>query len=232
MLSVAALCHQKGWRFEYTSKTLPSHLKDQPTGNLKMALELGMQLIEVTPTEYATAVKRLREVSSRSGELLLRQGGADPLAKAGIQILADEIKQWQLEEGIGPLSIVTPSGTGTTAFYLADAMPQNRVFTSAVVGDDQYLREQIALLGSVPDNLSIFKTTQKHPFAKPHKDFLSMYESLKSAGIEFDLLYGAKMWCDLMAHIDEIETPILYIHSGGVIGNATMLERYAYKGMR
>ncbi len=232
MLSLAALCHQKGWQFEYTCKTVPSRLKEQPTGNLKMALELGMKLIEVTPDDYSKAVEALNHRSFPSDTLFVRQGGADPLAKAGVEVLADEIRQWQSEEGIETLSIVTPSGTGTTAFYLADAMPENRVYTSAVVGDALYLSEQMQLLGTVPRNLRIFEMTKKYPFAKPHRDFLAMYEELKESGIEFDLIYGVKMWCDLIEHIDEMETPILYIHSGGIIGNTTMLERYAYKGMR
>jgi len=39
------------------------------------------------------------------------------------------------------------------------------------------------------------------------------------------------MWHTLLQHVDAIEDTILYVHSGGLIGNETMLDRYQHKGM-
>jgi len=230
MLSIAALCKQKGWSFSYTAKPVPQRLKDQPTGNLKMALELGMQLHEVSPEAYEQEILQLN-VQGDDSALFVPQGGADPLAQSGINVLAREIRQWQLKTGIEKLNMVTPSGTGTTAYYLAVSMPEVSVITTAAVGNRDYLIEQMQHLGSLPVNLRILENEKKHHFAKPYPEFIAIYKELKTAGIEFDLIYGANMWHTLMQHVDAIEGPILYIHSGGLIGNKTMFDRYRHKGL-
>lgn len=231
MLSIAALCHQKGWQFEYTSKTVSSHLKEKPTGNLKMALELGMQLREVLPVAYEDAISKLKTDVLPLDSLLVPQGGADPLAQQGVEALANEVKIWMDEKGITKLNLITPSGTGTTAYYLARALKDVTVITTAVVGDKAYLIEQMRQLGAVPKNLKVIESVKKIHFAKPYRELLGMYEALKKCGIEFDLIYGVKMWLVLMENIEIFEGEMLYIHSGGLMGNETMLARYLHKGM-
>jgi len=228
MLSIAALCHQKGWQFHYTSKHVPAHIKASPTGNLKAALKSGMQLHEVTPDSYDNAVLALRSQSDGL-TLLIPQGGASPMARDGIHQLAQEIKYWQQSNSIENLYVVTPSGTGTTAFYLATALPDSIVLTTPAVGDKAYLISQISNLGMPPVNLKILETRKKHYFAKPCPEFLAIYEELNHAGIEFDLIYAPGMWHTLFQHIHHIEGTILYVHSGGLSGNETMLDRYARK---
>lgn len=44
-----------------------------------------------------------------------------------------------------------------------------------------------------------------------------------NAGVEFDLLYAPAMW---IAILEQTTEKITYIHSGGVSGNQSMLERY------
>ena len=134
MLSIATLCHQKGWVFHYICKPVPSYLKQQLSGNLSKALALGMVLHEVSHNDYDACVQKLRE-STDTESLFVPQGGADPMAQIGIKQLAGEIKQWQQEQAIERLNIVTPSGTGTTAYYLAQALPECHILTTAVVGD-------------------------------------------------------------------------------------------------
>lgn len=228
MLSIAALCHQKGWEFHYTTKKLPAYLKAHPAGNLKISLELGMKLHEVE--DYNEAVSSL-EMQQQSSTLLIPQGGAGPLARQGIKVLADEISIWQKEQIGGDVTIVTPSGTGTTAYYLAQALPQCKVATTAVVGEREYLLTQIAKLGDYPSNLEILQSQTKYHFGKPYVEFLAIYRELKQNGIEFDLLYAAKMWLVLLENINIIEGDVLYVHSGGIVGNQTMLQRYAHKGI-
>lgn len=227
MLSIAALCHHKGWEFHYTVKKLPSYGKANLSGNLKMALEFGMRLHEVE--DYDEAVSSF-ETQMDNSTLLIPQGGAGPLAQQGIEVLAGEIGTWQREQIDGDVTIVTPSGTGTTAYYLAQALPQCKVVTTAAVGDKEYLLMQIEKLGEYPDNLEILQSQKKYHFGKPYEELLAMHRELKQNGIEFDLLYAAKMWIVLLENVHVMDGEILYVHSGGIIGNQTMLQRYAYKG--
>lgn len=230
MLSIAALCQQKDWEFHYTCKPVASYLKQQPSGNLSKALDLGMILHEVSHDDYEHCVQRLREQSDTES-LFIPQGGADPMAQLGIQHLADEIKQWQQAERIEQLNIAIPSGTGTTAYYLAQALPECRILTTAVVGDKAYLRTQMEMLGEFPSNLSILEGAKKYHFAKPYAELLDMYHDLLDAGIAFDLIYATVMWKVLFQHQSVMQDTVLYIHSGGLQGNASMLDRYKHQGM-
>ena len=231
MLSIAALCERKGWAFHYYSKPVPTHLKQQVSGNLKTALELGMLLHEIPHDSYEETITKLNEQTDTL-TLVIPQGGADPIAQQGISVLAQEIKEWDNGNLDEPLNIITPSGTGTTAYYLALAMPYSNVFTTPSVGDSTYLKAQMLKLGEVPANLYILESAKKYHFAKPYPEFLSVYDELKEAGIEFDLIYGAKMWLVLMQHMQNIKGTILYVHSGGLMGNQTMLDRYHHKGIK
>lgn len=226
MLSIAALCKQKGWRFQYYCKPLSLRLKQQPSGNLKKALDLGMMLLETE--HYESTISQLK---SKDKTLLIPQGGADPLAEEGIAILANEIQTWQQQNNIKKLSIVTPSGTGTTAYYLAKHLPDNQVLTTACVGDNTYLKQQMNQLGGFPDNLELLEPTCKYHFAKPYPEFLKNYQKLQQAGIIFDLIYAPKMWLTLLAHMQNTYGTVLYVHSGGLLGNETMLARYEHKGL-
>ncbi|TLS75793.1 pyridoxal-phosphate dependent enzyme [Mariprofundus erugo] len=230
MLSIAALCHRKGWAFDYTSKPLPATLKSAPDGNLHMALSFGMRLHEVAHAQYDDAIRQLAGVTEPD-TLFLPQGGADPLARRGITLLAGEIRAWLQQNKLESLNVVTPSGTGTTAYYLATALPEATVITAAMAGSETYLRAQMQMLGSIPENLRILSHERKYHFAQPYSALLEMYHELISAGIEFDLIYGAPMWHTLLLQMEQISGPVLYVHSGGLIGNETMLARYRHKGL-
>ena len=91
MLSMAALAQRKGWVFEYYTKPLPQRIKGAPAGNLKMALSLGMHLVEVPHERYEETVRSLRS-NERSGVFVIAQGGADPLAREGVSLAAGEIR--------------------------------------------------------------------------------------------------------------------------------------------
>ncbi|MDX8396710.1 MAG: 1-aminocyclopropane-1-carboxylate deaminase [Mariprofundaceae bacterium] len=231
MLALAALCAKKSWEFHYTSKTVARHLKQHLTGNLKDALNFGMKLHEVAPQDYESNVQKLRNLQNPK-HLLIAQGGADPIAQAGVNQLADEIKQWQQQNKLRQLNIVLPSGTGTTAYYLAKALPDLTIYTTAVVGDKAYLLCQIDQLGSRVKNLNILVPDKKYHFAKPYSELMVMYKELLHAGIEFDLIYGALMWQTLLQHADKLSGTVLYVHSGGLKGNITMFDRYKNKGFR
>ncbi len=225
MLSLAYIAHLKGWKFTYYSKTLPSYLKEDIQGNLKASLELDMHLIETCHEEYSAQISSLK---STDRCLLIPQGGAVDEAKYGLSILAEEIELFKRETGIRKLNVMTPSGTGVSAFFLARYV-KDKVFTTAVVGDSDYLREQFSALGETSSNLEILESQKKYHFGKLYLEFHAIYKELKAQGIEFDLLYSPKMFIALYENMDKIEGDILYVHDGGVLGNASMLKRYEHK---
>ncbi|WP_457598486.1 pyridoxal-phosphate dependent enzyme [Hydrogenimonas sp.] len=232
MLSIAYLAAMKGWHFRYYVKEVPKWLKERPVGNLARALELGMQLHEIPHGAFYDTVERVR-ASLESAELFIPQGGADPVAAEGVAKLAEEIVAWARRTGVERFSVALPSGTGTTALFLAKSLPETvTVATTPVVGDEETLLRQWAKLapegGPLPKILHSFG---KHPFAKPHPAFLKVYRELKEGGIEFDLIYAPKMWIELGRAAASLPGPILYIHSGGVSGNLSQLQNYRFRGI-
>ena len=228
MLSLAYICHSKGWEFEYYTKTPNSRVRESADGNFAQASALGMTTIALPHDAYE---RRIGELFFLADEkvAVIPQGGATAMAKEGIRLLADEIVQWQHDRHIEHLHVMTPSGTGTTAFYLAKALACE-CYTTPVVGSEAYLLKQMDALGTVPPNLHVISTQKTYHFAKLYPEFAAVYEELYQGGMEFDLLYAPKMWLALWEHMEQIEGTVLYIHSGGVSGNGTMRQRYYYKG--
>lgn len=235
MASIAAMCRRKRWDFLYITKTLSSTLKQKISGNLKSALEDGMELLEIDHAEYRDVVESLYSATpdSRVGrneyDLILAQGGADLGAKEGVGVLADEITAWKRESEIKALTVVLPSGTGTTAYFLATALPDVTVMTTPLIGGKEYLQEQMLFLGAMPENLKIVETQKNYRFAKPYSEYLEVYQHFLEQGITFDLLYAPKMFMALSEVLASLEDEILYIHTGGVKGNSSMLARYRHK---
>lgn len=231
MLSMAYLCNLKGWEFICYVKKMPKWLKENPIGNLKLALELGMKIVEIPHLEFYDHIEKVRSNIPKDA-VFVPQGGACQLAREGVHILAEEILSWKRENNIDSFSVATPSGTGTTALYLRKYLPKEiSVITTPVVGDSDTLISQWRTLEPNQTSLpEILCKLPKHPFAKPKKEYLDVWISLKDAGIEFDLVYAPKMWLELLEIYDTLKKPILYVHSGGVIGNISQIEQYRYKG--
>ena len=221
MLAISAMCRDKGWEFFYYTKPLASTQKNNKIGNYAQSLSLGMKHIEVPLDYYKEFIASLR-VSLDSKSYIIDQGGADRSAKDGLKVLADEIREQHPDID----AVATPSGTGTTALYLALELPGYRVYTTPSVGNIAYLKEQMSALHKIPDNLFILEPKRKYHFAKPYEEFLDIYNKLLESGIEFDLLYAPSLW---IALIEQTKEKILYIHSSGVSGNASMLMRYKQK---
>lgn len=226
MLALAALAKQKGWEFVYYTKALSATQKGKPAGNYKMALAFGMQHFEIEESLYRDFIASLRVIQDES-VLVVEQGGALKEAKLGLEVLAQEIKeQVRDDESLDFKAVATPSGTGTTALFLALALPEYRVYTTPCVGDVAYLKEQMSALCEIPKNLYILEPKKKYHFAKPYREFYEVYKKLQKSGVEFDLLYAPAMWLALQ---EQTQESILYIHSGGLSGNASMKERYYKK---
>ena len=113
------------------------------------------------------------------------------------------------------------------ALFLALSLPECKVYTTPCVGNSEYLKKQMSALHPLPQNLIILEPKKKYHFAKPYREFLEIQQKILSAGIEFDLIYAPSMW---MALLEQTQEEILYIHSGGVSGNESMLARYRQKG--
>ncbi|WP_456449656.1 1-aminocyclopropane-1-carboxylate deaminase/D-cysteine desulfhydrase [Hydrogenimonas sp.] len=231
MLSIAHLARAKGWNFHYYCKKLPEWLKEEPSGNLREALALGMVLHELPHEDFYERVDSIGEACGGDA-LFIPQGGADPIAEAGVKILAEEILAWAAERGLERFIVATPSGTGTTALYLRRHLPIGiDVVTTPVVGDESVLRAQWKRLEEEENRFpTVLDTMGKWPFAKPRKEYLRIWRESKEAGILFDLIYAPKMWLELLEAYDRLEGPVLYVHSGGMSGNETQLEKYRYKG--
>ncbi len=218
MLAIAKMCFDKGWEFIYYTKPLSKTQKEQKFGNYFHALKHGMKHVEVEYERYKDFISSLR-LNLDDKSFIIDQGGAVVEADEGLRVLADEIK----EQNPHAKALATPSGTGTTALYLALNLPQYKVYTTPCVGDVEYLKTQMSALHAIPDNLIIQKLEKKYHFAKPYPEFLEIYKKLMACGIEFDLLYAPGMW---KALLEQTKEEILYIHSGGVTGNESMLKRY------
>lgn len=218
MLAIAAMCKTKGWEFVYYSKPISETQKLSPLGNYPKSISLGMKHIEIEHNLYRDFISSLR-VSIDADTFIIEQGGAVKEAKKGLEVLAQEIR----EENFSVKSLATPSGTGTTALFLALSLPEYKVYTTPCVGDVSYLKEQMQALHEIPKNLIILEPKKKYHFAKQYPEFYEIYKKVLDAGIEFDLLYAPSMW---EALLDQTKEEILYIHSGGVSGNESMLQRY------
>ena len=225
MLAISAMSQRKGWEFIYYTKPLSQVMKEQKSGNFFKALELGMQHREIEYELYRDFIASL-ELLKEEGSFIVHQGGADRSAIEGLKVLAEEIQEQKVENVLDFQAIATPSGTGTTALFLALHLPEYRVYTTPCIGDSEYLREQMSALHKIPSNLVILESPKKHHFAKPYREFLEIYKKTKDAGVEFDLLYAPAMWLTLL---EQTKEKILYIHSGGVSGNESMLSRYEKK---
>jgi 1-aminocyclopropane-1-carboxylate deaminase/D-cysteine desulfhydrase-like pyridoxal-dependent ACC family enzyme len=218
MLAIAKMCFDKGWEFIYYSKPLSKNQKKEQVGNYFEALKLGMKHIEIEHNLYKDFIASL-SINQDNSTFIIHQGGADILAKEGLKVLADEIQT----QNPPTKYLATPSGTGTTALFLALNLPEFIVYTAPSIGDVEYLKTQMKALSGIPKNLIILDPQKKYPFGKPNKEFLEIFTKLKKAGIEFDLLYAPLMWKMLL---EQTQEKILYIHSGGVSGNKSMLKRY------
>lgn len=223
MLAIAAMCNNKGWKFDYYTKPQSNTQKTLDLGNYYHSIEMGMNHIEIDDVLYKDYIASLF-LNTNDGEFVVHQGGAIKEAREGIKVLADEIKS----SSVDVTSIATPSGTGTTALFLALELKDYRVYTTPCIGDASYLRSQMQALHSIPDNLTILEPKRKYHFAKPYGEFLSIYKKLLASGVEFDLLYAPSMW---EALLNQTSQRVLYVHSGGVSGNENMLTRYRKKGL-
>ncbi len=235
LYSLAALAKLKGWQLTFYCHHIPAWLKQQPTGNYKAALALGADILEVDATQldsnlddYMTKLA----LSFDSSVQFVPEGGRCLYAEYGVKQLADEIIEFVKSEKLNAPIIMLPAGTGTTALYLQKNLPY-QVLSCACVGDDKYLAQQFAML---TENQKfwpqILSQTKKYHFGKLYPEFFSLWQNLLAqTQVEFDLLYDPLGWLNLLSYIEknQIDSEIIYIHQGGLLGNESMKPRYERK---
>ncbi|WP_024790570.1 MULTISPECIES: 1-aminocyclopropane-1-carboxylate deaminase [unclassified Lebetimonas] len=217
--SLSRLCKIKGWEFIYFTNHIPAYLKQNPEGNYLESLKNDAKIIEINLRGDALReyVLNLKDKNT----LIIEEGGRIRESEEGIKILADEINEYAKKNN---LKVFLPSGTGTTAYFLAKHLDVE-VLTLPCVGDEKYLKKQFCMLGGgkIP---TILSPRKKYHFGKLYKNLFEIWNELKNAGIEFDLLYDPIGW-------ESVEyynlNNILYIHQGGLKGNISMLSRYKRK---
>ncbi|WP_200763752.1 1-aminocyclopropane-1-carboxylate deaminase/D-cysteine desulfhydrase [Nitrosophilus alvini] len=236
MYSLSVLAKMKGWKFEYYAR-INKKLLENPTGNLKAALENGMKLIDIKEWRFdAGDINLLSEIKIIGDSLIIPEGGRCQEAEYGIKILAKEIIEWAKEKNIEKLNIFLPSGTGTTALYLKKNLcdihyPVFNVYTAACVGDGKYLKEQFFSLEEERYHPAIVEPPKKYRYAGLYRELYEIWYELKNeTGIEFDLLYDPVGWKALLnSSLLTCDLPLLYIHQGGLKGNESMRQRYEEK---
>lgn len=221
MYSLSVLCQLKGWEFFYYTNHISSFLEQNPIGNYLNALQNGMQIIpsETMPTQFDEET------------LFISEGGAVIEAQFGIKQLAWEIEQFAVKNNLPELEVFLPSGTGTTAVFLQKNLSL-KVLTCSCVGDDAYLKEQFKTLVKEESlHPTILNIGKKYHFGKLYEEFYRMYKKLKEETYtEFDLLYDPLGFMVLEHYLQHNPVKkVLYVHQGGVLGNVSMLQRYARK---
>uniref|UniRef100_A0A7S0GYQ1 Tryptophan synthase beta chain-like PALP domain-containing protein n=1 Tax=Amorphochlora amoebiformis TaxID=1561963 RepID=A0A7S0GYQ1_9EUKA len=262
MLAMAKLAKAKGSKFKYITKSIPKHLKANPSGNYKEALSMDTQFDSLKPSDYDTyfglsapAIERgatppcipgLDYLRATENLLWIPQGGACAVAEDGVCGLADEIWNWWIIHGVPSgetLNVVLPAGTGTTALFLARSLARRqnldgtrtdvRVFAVPCVGSADYLKAQMTALDNASGGEKIFprilKPKTRRQFATPHESLYTIWEQLKKAGLDVDLVYAPPSWEALFDSWNEVFTSnstVLYVHTGGLEGVSSMLHRY------
>ncbi|APC96915.1 1-aminocyclopropane-1-carboxylate deaminase [Francisella frigiditurris] len=226
MLALSQLAKLKKWEFHYWIKPLPKLLKQQKLGNIKSALNNGMQLFETQEELSLHSIKHLYKDSAYNSLYFFDQGGRQKEAEEGIKDCANEIFKYCQNNNIIDYTVVVASGTGTTALFLEKYLP-NKVYTISCIGDDDYLKQQML---SIDNEINFPKILPKHfksNFGSLDFENYKIYKSLlKQTNIEFDLLYDPIAWRVLLENYNNLPKPVFYIHCGGVSGNLSMIKRY------
>lgn len=226
MYSLSALAKLKEWEFIYYSNRVSKQAKSAKEGNLAESIKNGMQLIDVNEKNLHDYVK-LKHIDD--SELIIEQGAAQLESKFGIMKLASELDNWIKKNNIQNPIIFLPSGTGVTAFYLQNELEKYDVYTTNCVGSSQYLQDQWNALDNRSNKLPKILENNLYTFAKPYPELWQTYNYIKEQSkIEFDLIYDPIGWQVLLQNLVNLEGTIIYVHCGGVLGNATMYERYVF----
>lgn len=240
LYSMSALAKLNGWKLDFYTDHIAAQVLSSEKGNYVEAVANGANVIDlslVTDRGNRTCREYIEQVVLPADKqaLFVPEGGRCFYAREGVHQLAKEIWDWYSLSELTELTVFLPSGTGTTAVFLSEYFSLNTteisVKTCACVGDENYLSQQFSELIADPSlHPQMVKTDKKYHFGKLYKEFYQIWQKVAEQGIEFELLYDPKGWmCVEKLLSDNENANILYIHQGGLLGNATMLPRYQRK---
>lgn len=225
MLALAYITNFKNIRFTYFTPQLSNYLKNSINGNLKIALQNGANI------KYAKNPNlESLNYAKQNNAFFVPQGGMFNKSQIGLEILARHILELELED----FCVFYSSGSGTSSLFLSKFLkPYNiDIWTTNCIGSKEYLIKQfLNLEKDSTKHPNIISTNKKFSFAKPYSEILEIYQKWLESGIEFDLLYDCIMWQAIAnnLHLFKKYKNRLFIHSGGLSGNESQLERYKYK---
>lgn len=223
MFALSYIAKLKGCDFLYVTPTPSTYLRECLQGNFAHALKNGMRL-EFVSGGIDVLEDRARRIfeSLDKKALFIPQGGACEIAKKGIERLALELRE-DMRDLKNP-AVFYVSGSGASVAYLASFLPC--IFSVGAAGDSTYLESLFKTIGAgLPEN--IISSNIKIPFGKPHKKLYEIYLEWLSLGVEFDLIYDCLGWLCLSENLKLFEDrEIVFVHSGGLLGNLTQKLRY------
>ncbi|WP_375087945.1 1-aminocyclopropane-1-carboxylate deaminase/D-cysteine desulfhydrase [Shewanella youngdeokensis] len=240
LYSMSALAKLKGWQLDFYTDHIATQVLSSSVGNYAEAIKNGANVIDLSLRadrddrscrQYIEEVVLLEEPSA----LFVPEGGRCLYARDGVHQLAQEVVDWFTSQELTELTVFLPSGTGTTALFLNEYFVLNNhninVMTCACVGGEAYLEQQFSeLIEDSKFHPVVIKTAKKYHFGKLYKAFYDIWKKVGEQGIEFELLYDPKGWLCVEQYLqNNADTTVLYIHQGGLLGNATMLPRYQRK---
>lgn len=240
LYSMSALAKLKGWQLEFYVDHIASYLLTHPLGNYRAALQNGANIIDLSQChdradlDCASYIEQC-VLPGRDDLLFIPEGGRCQYAESGVRQLAREIIAWKQAQQLSELVVFLPSGTGTTALFLHKSFSELdnsiQVKTCSVVGGDDYLKLQWRML---VDDESMFpqilSPNKRYHFGKLYPEFFQVWQKLKQAGMEFELLYDPLGWLVLLHYLENNpKQKVLYLHQGGLLGNESMLPRYRRK---
>lgn len=222
MQSLSVFAKMKNLQFHYVVSHISQTLVKNPSGNFSHALKNGMKLHINQEREIFA-----KELAKKHNLFFIQEGVAMSQAELGFKTQAKQINMHSKALNL-KFDIFLPSGTGTSAAYLAKNIDMN-VYTCACVGDSKYLKTQIKTLDP-NSKVRILQTPKKYHFADLKPELFEIWQEVcKSSKIEFELIYDPVGFLTIQHNLKIFKNPILYIHQGGILGNESQLKRYERK---
>lgn len=220
--SLSSLALLKGSKLIYFTTPFSKALLEESEGNFAYALSSGVVEFIQTPFPQEEA----QNYALQNPQMLfIPQGGSVELAIEGMRELSEELKS-QTAHLHSPIFFYS-SGIGTASIALAQYGLE--VWTALGAGKIEDLLERV---NAYERKLKILQSTFHTPFGKPHKRVWEVYEMWREEGIEFDLLYDCVLWVKLLENLEKFrDREIVFIHSGGLMGNITQEKRYRLKNL-
>lgn len=217
LMSLSALCEIKDCALIYFTPPFSEAIIQETKGNFAFAQNTKrVRFVQTSfPQEEALSYhdKNLESV-------FIPQGGSVELAMKGMRILSDELKAQTCHLHY-PVFFYS-SGIGTASLSLAQY--DLDVYTALGAGKMEQLQRYFSPYAKKPN---ILETVFYTPFGKPHQEIWKIYQKWLKVGVEFDLLYDCPLWINILGNLEKFEErDLVFIHSGGIMGNITQQKRY------